>query len=67
MRRARRGARRYEGGALAVTHDAALVEALSRDENGVELPLFVCRDSKVCVERGGFAKYRRDAATAAGA
>ena len=55
----------YEGGVLAVTHDAALVEALSRDENGVELPLFVCRDSKVCVERGGFAKYRRDVAKAA--
>ncbi|KAH8069657.1 translation activator [Aureococcus anophagefferens] len=49
----------YEGGVLAVSHDAALVDALGRDADGVECPLYVCRDSKVVLERGGFAKYKR--------
>lgn len=59
------GLRAYEGGVLAVTHDEDLIKALSSDENGVELPLFVCRESTVCVERGGFNKYRKDVAKAA--
>ena len=55
----------YEGGVLAVSHDAALVDALGRDADGVECPLYVCRDSKVVLERGGFAKYKRDLDAAA--
>ena len=35
-------------------------QALSRDADGVECPLYVCRDSTLVLERGGFAKYKRD-------
>lgn len=62
-----RGLRAYGGGVLAVSHDACLVHALSRDADGVEMPLYVCRDSTVVVERGGFEKYKRDLAAAADA
>ena len=48
-----------------MSHDAALVDALSRDADGLETPLYVCRDSTVVVERGGFAKYKRDLSKAA--
>ena len=62
------GINAYGGGVLAVSHDASLVHALSRDANDdVEMPLYVCKDSKVVIERGGFAKYRRDLAAAADA
>ena len=59
------GLRIYGGGVLAVTHDASLVEALARDGDGVDMPLFVCRNNTVKVERGGFIKYKRDLAAAA--
>ena len=60
------GINAYGGGVLAVSHDASLVHALSRDANDdVEMPLYVCKDSTVVIERGGFAKYRRDLAAAA--
>ena len=56
----------YGGGVLAVSHDANLVHALSRDStDGVEMPLYVCKNSTVVIERGGFAKYKRDLAAAA--
>jgi ATP-binding cassette subfamily F protein 1 len=56
----------YGGGVLAVSHDASLVHALSRDStDGVEMPLYLCKDSTVVIERGGFAKYKRDLAAAA--
>ena len=60
------GLRRFKGGVLAVTHDAALVDALGRDEDGVEQPLYVCEKKKdkgglatVRLERGGFNAYRK--------
>ena len=60
------GLNAYRGGVLAVSHDACLVHALSRDStDGVEMPLYVCKDSTVVMERGGFAKYKRDLAAAA--
>jgi len=60
------GLRVYDGGVLAVTHDACLVHALSRDvDTGGETPIYVCRDSTVVLERGGFGKYRKDLAVAA--
>mmetsp|Transcript_30519 Transcript_30519/g.32895 ORF Transcript_30519/g.32895 Transcript_30519/m.32895 type:complete len:773 (+) Transcript_30519:131-2449(+) len=55
----------YEGGVLAVSHDASLVNALSKDTDGIEMPLYVCKDSTVVVERGGFVKYKQDLAAAA--
>jgi len=61
------GLEAYEGGVLAVSHDACLVHALSRDADGFEIPLYVCKDSTVILERGGFAKYKRDLAAAADA
>lgn len=54
------GLKTYNGGVLAVSHDACLVNALSRDADGIEMPLYVCKDSSVVLERGGFAKYKRD-------
>lgn len=55
----------FKGGILAISHDAALVQALERDEDGVEQPLFICEreeessHSTIFVERGGFKGYRR--------
>ena len=54
------GLQNYKGGVLAVSHDAWLVDALSRDADGYDTPLYVCKDSSIVLERGGFAKYRRD-------
>ena len=50
-----------------VSHDACLVHALSKDTtNGLEsMPLYVCKNSNVVLERGGFAKYKRDLSVAA--
>mmetsp|Transcript_23784 Transcript_23784/g.35984 ORF Transcript_23784/g.35984 Transcript_23784/m.35984 type:complete len:139 (+) Transcript_23784:304-720(+) len=59
------GLEAYNGGVLAVSHDACLVNALSRDADGSEVPLYVCKKSTVVVERGGFAKYKRDLEAAA--
>ena len=59
------GLEAYGGGVLAVSHDACLVEALSRDADGLPTPLYVCKDSTVVLEKGGFAKYRRDLEAAA--
>lgn len=59
------GLEAYGGGVLAVSHDACLVEALSRDSNGLETPLYVCKDSTIVFERGGFSKYKKDLAVAA--
>jgi len=56
------GLEAYRGGVLAVTHDAALVHALSRDADGLECPLYACRDSKIQKVPGGFERYRRDVA-----
>ncbi|KAJ1461841.1 P-loop containing nucleoside triphosphate hydrolase protein [Pelagophyceae sp. CCMP2097] len=53
------GLAEYEGGVLAVSHDAGLVEALARGEDGIEQPLFVCDGGGVRVEPGGFSAYRR--------
>lgn len=59
------GLETYEGGVLAVSHDACLVEALSRDADGFEMPLYVCKNSSVVLERGGFRKYKLDLEAAA--
>jgi len=59
------GLESYNGGVLAVTHDVCLVDALSRDADGFDMPLYVCKDSTVVLERGGFTKYKRDLEAAA--
>jgi ATP-binding cassette subfamily F protein 1 len=62
-----KGLEEYEGGVLAVSHDACLVNALSRNvegryADGMSVPLFVCKNSGVALERGGFDKYKRELA-----
>ena len=59
------GLEEYQGGVLAVSHDAWLVDALSRDAEGYDIPLWICKDSTVAIEKGGFPKYRRDLEAAA--
>ena len=59
------GLKSWKGGVLAVTHDAALVDALSHDSEGIEQPLYVCESSSsgtttIRLERGGLDKYRLD-------
>jgi len=59
------GLETYEGGVLAVSHDACLVHSLSRDADGFEMPLYICKDSSVTIENGGFIKYKQELATEA--